>query len=173
MNSLTPRTATALCAAMLSLAGCQSGPGPRYAPPGLATVEILSPLTIPAGRARAVFQDGRPVDGGYPYDPHCELEVSTVSEQPQQVQKDLLAVTRTGTAVLSDPVARLPLAGPFVDIECGDMIFYETWFRLASDRQPGVRKLSCRQAFNACWGEGHHVSRDAIERALGPAFRLN
>lgn len=155
------------------LTACQSGPVPRYASSRIATVEILTPVTIPPGRARAVFQDGRAVDGAYPYDPYCELEISTVSEQPQQVQKDLLVVTRAGTAVLSDPVARLPLAGPFVDLECGDKIYYETTYWLASDRQPGVRKLSCLQAFNACWGEGHHQDRDSIKHALGPGFKID
>lgn len=174
MNRLSIFAAmTPMLAGTLLLSACQTGPAPRYALPQIATVEILIPVTIPPNRARAVFQQGKPVDGAYPYEPWCELEISTVSEQPQQVDKDLLVVTRRNTAVLSDPVARLPLAGPFVDISCGDMIYYETEYRLASDRQPGIRKLSCLQAFNACWGEGHHLDRTSIEQTLGPAFRIN
>lgn len=144
----------------------------RYVLPGPATIEILAPVTIPANRARAVFQGGEPVYAADPYEPSCELEISTVSSQSQLVGRDLFIVTRRNAAVFSDPVARLPLVGPFVDVTCGDRIYYEIELRLASDRQPGVRHLRCRQAFNACWGRGGYPGLDGIRRAAGPAFRI-
>ena len=159
-------------AALVAVSACHSGHPARDAVSRVATVEVIAPLTIPAKRARAIFQDGRPVYAADPYRPSCELEISTVSEQSQQVGRDLFVVTRINTAILSDPDARLPIVGPFVDITCGDRIWYEVELRLASDRQPGVRHLRCRQAFNACWGRGGYPGRDVIRRALGPAFRV-
>lgn len=168
MRSLRPRTLVSVAALMLVAAsGCRVMSETRDALPGPATVEILAPVTIPANRARAIFQGGEPVYAADPYEPSCELEISTVSAQSQVVSKDLFVVTSRKAAIFSDPVARLPLIGPFVDITCGDMIYYEIELRLASDRQPGVRHLRCRQAFNACWGQGGYPGRDAIRRAVG------
>lgn len=158
--------------AALALAGCRSMADTRDVSVGFAKVEILAPVTIPANRARAVFQDGRRVYAADPYRPYCELEVSTVSMEDQAVGRDLFVVTRRNTAILSDPDHRLPLYGPFVDITCGDRIYYELEFRLASDRQRKVRNLRCRQAFNACWGRGGYPSGEAIRGALGATFRI-
>jgi hypothetical protein len=155
---------------LLSL-GCQSS-GERYALAGITEFEALQPITVPAGTARAKFQGGRMNAGIDPYQPHCELEISKVSEQPQQVEPDRFTVTKGATAVLSDPVARLPLAGPFVSITCGDMIFYESRYWLSSPNQPGVRTMSCRQAFNWCWGDAYHLNRERIAETLAPFFRV-
>lgn len=162
--------AACLAPALLGVSACQTLTGSGYAPERIARVEIVRPVTIPANRARATFQGGHPVSGAYPYDPYCELEVSTVSEQPQRVEKDVFVVTRSGTAVLSDADARLPIAGPFVNVTCGDLIFYEVEHWLASDLQPGVRKIRCLQGFNACWGGAVRPGRDVIAAALGSAF---
>lgn len=158
--------------ALVLLGGCRTWPDARYQPSAFATLELLAPVTIPAGRARAHFQGGKPVYSVDAYRPYCEFEISTVSEAPQQVEPDRLVVRGTTTALLSDPEARLPLSGPFVDLSCGDRIYYEVAYRLASDLQPGVRKLSCRLAFNACWGPGRYPSGGEIRDALGPGFRL-
>lgn len=157
---------------MLALAGCRTLADGRHVAPGVATVEIVVPVTIPANRARAIFQDGRPVYAADPYRPSCELEVSTVSARDQQVGRDIFVVTRRYASMLSDPDHRLPLYGPFVDITCGDLIYYEVEYRLASDRQPGVRHLRCRQGFNACWGRGGFPGLDAVRDALGTGFRI-
>ena len=163
----------ALLVPLVLATGCQTGPGERYALADITGLEIIDPVTIPPGSAHTVFQSGRAAVGIDPYRPHCELEISTVAEQVQQIEPDRLAVTRGATAVLSDPVARLPLAGPFVDIGCGDMVYYESRYWLRSDRQPGVRTLSCRQAFNLCWGDAYHLTREDMSNALGSAFRLD
>lgn len=169
---MTNRSILALASFMLAgLWGCGSAPA-RYQPAAIATLEILTPVTVPAGRARTHFQGGRPVYSVDPYRPYCELEIDTVAETPQRVEPDLLVVRDRTTALLSDPEARLPLSGPFVDLQCGDRIYYEVAYRLASDRQPGVRKLSCRLAFNACWEPGRYPTGADIRDALGPGFRL-
>ena len=171
-NSRLRAIAPLASVALLAVSGCQGAPDTRPVLPRLATIEIVAPVTVPANRARAIFQGGGQVYAADPYAPYCELEISTVSAQSQQVGTDLFVVTRRNIAILSDPDARLPLYGPFVDITCGDKIYHEVEYRLASDRQPGVRHLRCRQAFNACWGRGGYPGRDAIRRALGTAFRV-
>ena len=153
------------------LTGCQ-GTGSRSGIAPIGTVEVLQPVTIPANRARATFQDGKPVDGGEPYNLYCELEISTVSAQAPLVEKDLFAVTRTGSAFISDADSRLPISGPFVEVNCGDLIFYEVDYRIASDLQPGVRKIRCLQGFNACEGGVANPDRESIAAALGPTFLL-
>lgn len=157
-----------LLAAAMGLNGCQSWQGSRIA--AIATIEVIEPVTIPANRARAVFHAGQPVDGAYPYDLYCELEVSTVTEKPQQVDKDLFVVTSTSSAILSDADSRLPIGGPFVEVNCGDLIFYEVEYRLASDIQPGVRKIRCLQGFNACEKGVIPPTRESIGTVLGTSF---
>lgn len=157
-----------LLAGILVLAGCQSWQGSRVA--NLTTVEIVKPVTIPANRARAAFHDGQQVDGAYPYDLYCELEVSTVSPQPQRIDTDLFVVTKTKSAFLSDAESRLPIGGPFVEVNCGDLIFYEVEYRLGSNIQPGVRKLRCLQGFNACEEGVVSLSLESIAVTLGPSF---
>ena len=159
-----------LVPALLVVSACGTWTGSGYVPDRIGRVEIVQPVTIPANRARATFQGGRQVSGGYPYNPYCELEISTVSEQPQRVETDVFVVTRSGSALISDADARLPIAGPFVNVTCGDLIFYEVEHWLASDRQPGVRKIRCLQGFNACWGGAVHPGRDVIAATLGKAF---
>lgn len=166
------RPAMAVVAVLAILTGCQNWPDARYVTPGAAALEVLAPVTIPANRARAHFQHGGPVFSVDAYEPYCELEISTVAEQPQRVERDVFLVRRVTTAILSDPEARLPLSGPFVDIDCGDRVYYEVAYRLASDLQPGVRKLSCRRAVNACWPGGGYPYLEEIRAALGPGFEL-
>ena len=152
------------------LGGCQSQVS-RIA--AITTVEVVEPVTIPSNRARAVFHQGQQVDGAYPYDLYCELEVSSVSPLPQRIDKDLFVVGRTGSAFLSAADSRLPIGGPFVEVNCGDLIFYEVEYRLASDIQPGVRKIRCLQGFNACEEGVVPPTIESIADTLGPSFILS
>jgi hypothetical protein len=153
------------------LGGCQMLPGEQFVPGGIGTISIDAPQTVPAGGARIFYQDGGPVATVDRFEPHCELEISTVSEQTQTVAPGRFRVVRGATAVLSDPEARLPLFGPFVDVGCGDEVYYEVEYRLVSEAQPGVRLLRCRQAFPICGpGRHHYPTRDMVEATLGKDF---
>ena len=156
--------------ASVLLAGCMAGQPAR---PGVGVVSLTQEVTIPPNRARAVFQDGRQVDGSGRYTPHCELEISTVSEQPQVVRPDRFGVRRIGNRVVGDQDTGMPPRffgrDAFFCIE--DMI-YETDIRLGSDIQPGVRRILCRQTFDTCTG-GRFLSLREIQAILGPSFHFD
>ena len=154
-----------------ALSGCQLLPGGHFVPGGIGRVDILVPQEIPPASARARYQGGERVALVDEYEPHCELEVNTVSPSARVVQPGRFTVVGGGTAVLSDPDARLPLYGPFVDLGCGDAVYYEVEYRLASESQPDVRLLRCRQAFPVCSPEGqYYPSREVVQRTLGEGF---
>ncbi len=153
--------------ALVLLAGCGGNP-PRA--PAIGVVNLTQEVVIPPNRARTVFQGGRQIDAGGRYDPHCELEISTVSDRTQVVKPDTFGVRRIGNRVVGDQNSGIPPRiwgrDAFFCIE--DMI-YETDIRLASDIQPGVRRLLCRQAFSTCGG-GRYLSLPEIQQILGPNF---
>jgi hypothetical protein len=130
---------------LLALSGCQLLPGGDFVPGGIGRVDILAPQVIAPASARAWYQGGERVAVVDEYAPHCELEVNTVS-----------------------PSERV---GPFADVACSDAVYYEVEYRLASETQPDVRLLRCRQAFTACGPESHHYpSRDVVQQTLGEGF---
>lgn len=149
------------------LAGCGGNPS---RPAGAGVVELNRELVIPANRARTVFEAGRQVDAGGKYVPHCEFEISTVSESPQVVKPDVFGVQRIGNRIVGDQDSGAPpsLFGRDAFFCIADMI-YETDIRLASDIQPGVRRLLCRQTFDTCTG-GRYLSLPEIQQILGSSF---
>ena len=152
------------------LAGCMASQPAR---PGLGVVTLTKEITIRPNRARAVFQDGRQVDAGGRYTPHCEFEISTVSEQPQVVRPDRFGVRRIGNRVVGDQDTGMPprYFGRDAFFCIADMI-YETDISLGSDIQPGVRRILCRQTFDTCTG-GRFLSLGEIKAILGPSFRFD
>ena len=158
--------------AAVVLSGCAGAP-PGPAVPGAGTVTLTREVSIPAGRARAVFEGGRQVDAGSRLEPHCEFEISTVAPEPQVVRPDTFGVRRIGQRVVGDEDTGMPprLFGrdAFMCIE--EMIF-ETDIRLGSDIQPGVRRLLCRRTFDSCTG-GRFLSAGEIRAILGATFRLD
>jgi hypothetical protein len=157
---------------LLGLVGCAAPPQDAGSVGDLQWV-LLQDLTIPAGRARAVFQDGRQVGSVDRYRPHCELEISTVSEEPQRLAADRLFVQRRDRRIVSDENAAIPAFGfgfatPW---GCTEDNFYETLFWLRAEQQPGVRRLLCRDWYRSC-DAGRHLTLDEILQVLGPAFRL-
>lgn len=154
---------------LVILAGCGGNPT-RSQAPAVGVVILKQDVVIPANRARTVFQGGRQVDAGGRYVPHCELEISTVSEQPQVVKQDTFGVQRIGNRVVGDQDSGAPprLWGRDAFFCIADMI-YETDIRLASDIQPGVRRLLCRQTFDTCGG-GRYLSIPEVQQILGPKF---
>ena len=86
-------------------AGCAGGVG--LAPAIPIALEITNPLVIPAARAHTKFQKGRQVYSVNRYDPWCELEIRTVSEQPQRVEPGRFQVRRVQQAFIKDYNTRI------------------------------------------------------------------
>jgi hypothetical protein len=142
-----PRTKHVLVTTLV-LSGCGGvWVGGRPVPPGLIQLEITRPLTIPAGRAHATFQGGRQVGGVNRYSPWCELEIDTVSAQPQQVDLAKIEVARVGQAFIKDYNTRMPaLIG---GLSCSDVVFQETTWWAAPESFP-VLYLRCYAPYTNC-----------------------
>ena len=145
---------------MLLLAAC-AAPERTPVTGGVSTFELRRDVMVPANQARVIFQHGRPMSGKNLFDWHCELEISTVSESPQRVSADSFLVTAASARIVRDELSGMP-AMPFGVLDCGDR-FYETHYRLRSTRQPGVRKMICRNGYTFCSGgrfAGPHEMRE-------------
>jgi hypothetical protein len=129
---------------------------------------LRRPLEIPAASAHLRFQDGGPVGASDRFRPHCEFELSTRSEQAQPVEPDRFQVTAIQRRTLSDELTGMP-AIPLM--RCNQDVFYETRLWLASERQPQVRALICREVFDGC-AVGRYPGKAEIGDALGPYFEL-
>jgi len=133
------------------------------------TLRLTRELKIAPGRARAFFQDGVQSGGKDRYRPYCEFEISTVSERPQWVRPDTFTIRRVERRTVTDEDTGMPLFFPTV---FGSQdIFYETHLWLDSRRQPGVRKLVCRD-WSQDFGRGGHLSGRAIQSVLGDSLVL-
>lgn len=166
-----PRVAIGVAAGLIGLLVTACAPVPEVPPTAQDwRLRLTREVIIPAGRARAMFQDGRQVGGVDRYRPHCEFEINTVSEQPQRVAPDRLFVVRRERRVVTDENAAIPafFSGPF---DCDRDNFYESLYWLRAEQQPGVRRLLCRDWFRSC-DLGRHLSLDEILEVLGPGFRL-
>ncbi len=148
---------------LLTLTACNS-PERRQAPGGIQAFELHRDVMVPANQARIVFQHGRAKPGKNLFDWHCELEISTVSESPQRVLADTFRVTSASYRIVRDELSGMP-AMPFGAIDCGDR-FYETHYRLHSSRQPGVRKMICRNGYTFCSG-GQFAGRYEMQEIFG------
>lgn len=127
-------------------------------------------IIIPAGGARAFFQDGRQVGRVDLYHPHCELEIDTVNERPQRLHADRFFVTRRTERVISDEQSAMP-AGVFSQFNCSEDSYYESLFWLASERRQAVRILLCRDWALSCHS-GRHLTLAEILNVLGSGFTL-
>ena len=132
---------------LLILTACNA-PERRPVAGGIQAFELHRDVMVPANQARVIFQHGRPKAGKNLFDWHCELEINTVSESPQPVLADTFSVTSANARIVRDELSGMP-AMPFGVIDCGDR-FYETHYRLHSNRQPGVRKMICRNGYTFC-----------------------
>jgi hypothetical protein len=150
--------------ALLGLGGCAA---PRYLEPGIELE--LSAVEIPAGSAHTVFQDGRQVGGASNLEPYCELEIATVSEQPQRVSPVRLHVTGVRQALLRDPITRIPalIAG----FSCSDPVFRETVWQLGSDRPSPVLWLRCIAPYFNC-RIGGPLTPAQIQGVVGPTISI-
>lgn len=131
---------------------------------------LLSDVTIPAGRARALYQNGKQVARVDLYHPHCELEIDTVDERPQRLYADSFYVTRRMLREVSDEQTAMPVS-ILSSFNCAEDIYYESLFWLASDRQQSIRMLLCRNWSMSC-GLGRHLTLSEILNVMGPDFKL-
>ena len=155
---------------VVSIAACQSGGGPVGRSPAapLHELELKRELLIAPRAARAFFQHGAQTASKDRYQPYCELEISTVAEQPQRVAPDTFAITGMVRRLVSDEESGMPVR---IDIFGSQDIFHETHLWLRSERQPGVRKLVCR-SWAQDLGRGRFLSVREMQEVLGGNFEL-
>lgn len=142
----------------------------------------------------------RPYSDVNPYYPHCRLEVEQVLDTPQTVQADVFLVEKVvyeeipgpvsgGTSVLAHLLRTASLGGAVgletsgKDLGRGARVMgglaaddggspwtFATHFRLRSERQPGVRSLTCQH-----WDDpalAVHLTIRQIRDTLGSLFTL-
>ena len=149
---------------LLGLGGCAAPEGLDYG------MELeLNAVEIPAGSAHTVFQGGRQVGGATNLEPYCELEIETVSDQPQRVSPVRLQVTGVRQALLKDPITRIPalIAG----FNCADPVFREAGLHLAPDRPSPVLWLRCIAPYFNC-RIGRPLTPEQIQAVVGPTMRI-
>jgi hypothetical protein len=115
-------------------------------------LELHQNVVIPPGRTRVFFQGGRQLNAINEYEPHCQLRVRDLSEQPQTVEADRFTIDRVfgnfGEIVHNDRI-RLAAAGVTgVAMGGGDgngenRLIYFYFMGLHADRQPYVTYLVC------------------------------
>lgn len=120
-----------------------------------ASLELMQPLTVPAGRARVFIQDGRAGTAFDQYRAHCALEIGSVQHDGHTVQRDTFRITRVQHSlqqvVMREPV-RLAAVGllpaGLFDGRGGAAYHegYHLW--LGSEQQPEVRRLSCYGSYD-------------------------
>jgi hypothetical protein len=166
-----------LLASLLMAACSQSGwvkqdTASRYYLPPIGTlVELQRPLTVPPGRARVFLQGGQVTQGFDQYQPNCNFEIRTLSEQPQVISPEkflVVKVQRVTEEVVqtAEPiqVAWLGLVGR--DTGGYTMIVRGVHLWLGSDTQPDVMRLTCRGGFDDPW-RVDPPSIDEMRAALG------
>ena len=149
--------------------GCAGGFGGQAVPYGMIAVKMERPLTIPAGRAHTKFQGGRQVRAVDRYSPWCELEIETVSEVPQLVEPEPLAVVRVTHAFIKDYNTRMPalLGG----LSCDDLVFQETTWWFDSRSVYKSIYLRCFAPYTNCIF-GPPLSPEQMQNVVGNALSI-
>jgi len=141
-------------------------------------LNLLAALTIPPGSATLRLQYGHPVarNAVQEQDAFCVFEIDTVSDSPQRVRPDNFRVTRIGHSI--ENIATLAQPMPMKVGLFGDgrptFIYYKTLFWLHSERQRGVRVLTCmsNQNMPGVFPFMRHLTLNEIRAALGADFEL-
>ena len=138
----------------LTVKDAQTG---AWVPIQAAALEVHRDITIPSGRARIYFQNGKQVSGINEFKSFCQLEITTLQEHVQTVRPDRFTVTRVGRSMEEIVEARSITLAALDNFALGEgsddgggptRITQMFRFRLHSDRQPDVRSLSCGGAFD-------------------------
>lgn len=161
----------------LLVGACHSLPGYRQQaaptpPPAITSITLHRPLQIRPDYASVYIQDGsvRATNTADDYRPHCVLELRTVAPVGRTVEPDTFIVTglqrdRFMVDARGMQFAALALGGDF------NQIMSATTLGLHSARQPEVALLRCQQLDDPYWAR--HVSRDAMQQALGDIMTLH
>jgi hypothetical protein len=117
-------------------------------------LELSRDVVIPPGRTRVFFQQGSLLYGINEYEPHCQLRIRDISNQPQLVQADRFDIDEVfGTVdqIVTNDRIRLAAVGVTViaggggngngNGESRQIYFY--FMGLRSDKQPHVTYLVC------------------------------
>ncbi len=171
----------ALVVFLSALAACASPDrhdpaSPAYLYPAGIRLVLNRPVEIAADSATARFQSGRIVtpDTVRTAEPYCILEVDRVDARPRRIVPDTFAVAKVlRSAPEVDVGAGLFIRSAYADDETPSLRFFKTVFLLHSDRQPGVRSLTCQHhQYAAGTGRPRHLTLPEIHQALGPWFSL-
>ena len=128
-----------------------------YVPARRGTLELHEAVVIPADRGRIFFQAGNLGFGGInEFEPHCELTVRTLTDEPQIIYADTFMVERVSRDIRHVVKSRSVLLAslPEFRLATGDggdgesMQMHVYIMELHSDEQPQVQYLVCGGAFN-------------------------
>jgi len=115
------------------------------------TLELHRNVVIPSGRTRVFFQEGRLVYAVNEYNPHCQLTVRDLSEQPQDIHAGRFSIGRvfgTTDEFVSNGRTLLAAAGAAVVADGGDgggerFLIFLYHMELHDEKQPHVTYLVC------------------------------
>ena len=151
---------------------------PYYRFPAGSRLVLTRPLEIPANWATARLQYGKVVPFGHVQEhaPHCIFEINTVSEVPQRVEPDtfeIIKIQRSTSTLAINSGFFFFIGTAFADNDQPSQMFYKTTFILRSERQPGVRQLTCQSdQYAAGIAIPNHLTVPEIRQALGSIFTL-
>ena len=169
------------------LSACQYDPvktetSPYYTAPIGSQLVLNQTLKIPAHYASVYIQGGEIMTYGKVdhYYPNCELELSTVSEKPQQVVPDsftIYKVVQDNQTVSQGPVKVAGLGLLMLASGGGgggdggsDLDEYSTIMYIRSDLQPEVLSLNCQHWEDQT--DTGHLSIQQVKTTLGNIFDL-
>ena len=145
---------------------------PYFSLPVGSVVELNQPLELPAERTRIFFQRGM-VSGKQGIDlyyPSCNLEVRDLKPDVQRIESDRFTIvhTRQGkeSVVEWDGVKLAGLGWSFPFGGGPPMVHRYYHYRLESERQPQVMRLTCRGALADLW-EANAPTLGESREALG------
>lgn len=149
---------------------------PYYRFPSGSQLVLNRALEIPAGWATARMQNGRVVAFGQvqEHQPHCILEINTVRTEPQRVEPDSFAIVNVQRVSSTLAVqSGFFIRAAFADTDRPGQMFYKTVFTLRSERQPGVKWMTCQSdQYAAGIAIPRHLTVTEIRQALGEIFTL-
>ncbi len=145
--------------------GCAVGDGQSTSG---AVISIDRPVRIPPNSAHASFQGGRQVAGTSKLDPYCEMEIKTVSTEPQRVQPGRYRVSGERYTLLNDPTTRLPAL--IFGFSCSDAVYQESLW-LLHGQSGNLHSLRCiRPLFHCIMAPP--LTLGEAEGVTGSAFAL-
>lgn len=165
------------------LAGCAAlestdPASPHYAYTTGWIVQLERSLTIEPGAATVRLQYGRvvPRNGVQRHDPHCVVELNTVSDGPQTLQPgrfEVLRVIRSTNDFFVESESFLRTVR-LVEDDGPVSMFFITEFRLRDPLQPDLRGMTCAwdQLAPGNFPMMRHLSLDEIRWALGDWMRF-